>query len=61
MFFKLKKWFWTKRFEIKYRMVNPDVCCCGSSKCEGDSSHSYTNAKEYAIDLATRRAMGLVI
>lgn len=61
MWFKLKKWIWTKRFEFKYRKVDPDVCCCGSSDCGGDYSHGYVNAKEYHVDLATRRALGLVI
>ena len=30
-----KKWFWTKLYKFKYRMVDEDVCCCGSSNCDG--------------------------
>ena len=46
----LKRWFYTKIAEHKYRKVDPDVCCCGSSACDSDYTHSYTNAKQYAID-----------
>ena len=57
----IKKWILTKRFEFKYRKVDPDVCCCGSSDCKGDYSHPYVNAKEYYIDLAVRRALGIIV
>ena len=57
----IKRWLLQKSFEFKYRKIDADVCCCGSSNCEGDYSHSYTNAKEYHIDLAVRRALGIVI
>jgi hypothetical protein len=58
---KLKRWFWTKFFEFKYRRCDADVCCCGSSNCEGDYSHSYVNAKEYYIDRDVQIKLGLVI
>ena len=48
--FDIKKWYWNKHYNFKYRKCDEDVCCCGSSNCEGDSSHSYVNAKEYYID-----------
>lgn len=53
----LKKWFWTKVFEFEYRKVDPDVCCCGSSNCDGDYSHGYVNAKEYYTDIAVMSKM----
>ncbi len=46
------KWLWTKYYNFKYRKVDDDVCCCGSSDCSGDYSHSYVSAKEYAIKCA---------
>ena len=49
---KLKKWFWTIVYKFEYRKVDLDVCCCGSSNCEGDYSHGYVNAKDYNIDKA---------
>lgn len=35
---------------FEYRKVDEDVCCCGSSDCGGDYTHSYVNAKQYAIE-----------
>ena len=49
MKFKLLKWLYMVLATYKYRMVDPDVCCCGSSNCDGDYSHGYVNAKDYAI------------
>ena len=57
----VKRWLLKKRFEFKYRKVDPDVCCCGASDCSGDYSHPYTNAKEYHIDLEVRRVLGLIV
>jgi hypothetical protein len=45
----LKRWFWNKFYQFKYRKIDEDVCCCGSSNCDGDYSHSYVNAKQFAI------------
>ena len=50
----LKIWFWTAAYKFKYRMVDPDVCCCGSSSCDADATHAYTNAKEYAIEIGVK-------
>ena len=50
MYHKLSRWFYTKLAEYEYRKVDEDVCCCGSSQCDADYSHSYVNAKQYAID-----------
>lgn len=47
---KLKRWFWTKYYEFEYRKVDDNLCCCGESDCNGDSSHSPVNAKNYAIN-----------
>ena len=49
MFFKLQIWFYTKLAQWEYRKVDDEVCCCGSSNCNGDYSHSYVNAKNHAI------------
>ena len=46
----LKRWFLNLYYEFYYRKVDRDVCCCGSSNCDGDYTHSYVNAKDYAIE-----------
>ena len=43
----LKRWFLNLYYEFYYRKVDRDVCCCGSSNCDGDYSHSYVNARDY--------------
>lgn len=55
---RLLKWFYTKLAEYEYRNVDPDVCCCGSSQCDLDMTHSYTNAKEYAIRSYVKSKLG---
>jgi hypothetical protein len=57
---KLKRWFYTKLAEYEYRKVDQEVCCCGSSNCGGDYTHSYVNAKDYAIEQMVSRKLGLV-
>ena len=47
--FNIKKRLWNFYYNVYYRKVGSDVCCCGSSDCSGDMSHGYVNAKEYAI------------
>jgi hypothetical protein len=47
---KIKTWFYTKLAKYEYRKVDEDVCCCGSSQCDADYTHSYVNAKQHAID-----------
>jgi hypothetical protein len=49
--------FWTIVYRFKYRNVDNDVCCCGSSDCHGDYNHSYVNAKEYYIDKWVKEKM----
>ena len=49
---RVKRFFWIVVYKFQYRKVDPDVCCCGSSNCDGDYSHSYVNAKDYYIDKA---------
>ena len=51
------KWLLTKYYEFKYRKVDPDVCCCGSSDCYGDYSHGYVNAKDYHIERAVNQKL----
>ena len=53
----LRVWFWTAFYKFEYRKIDPDVCCCGSSTCDADMSHSYTNAKEYAIKSSVKRKL----
>ena len=50
----LKTWFWTAVYKFKYRIIDPDVCCCGSSSCDTDMTHAYTNAKQYAIEIGVK-------
>ena len=52
---KIKQWFWRKVYMFEYRKVDEDVCCCGSSDCGGDYTHSYVNAKQYAIETAVSK------
>ena len=58
--FNIKKWYWNKYYNFKYRKCDEDVCCCGNSNCEVDYSHIYVNAKEYYIDRDVRIKLGLV-
>ena len=58
--FDIKKWYWNKYYEFEYRKVDDNVCCCGESNCNGDSSHAPVEAKWYAIDCAVRAKLGLV-
>jgi len=48
----LKRWYLDCYYKFYYRKVDQDVCCCGSSNCDGDYTHSYVNAKDYAIEQA---------
>ena len=50
------KWIKTKYFEFKYRFVDEDLCCCGATSCDGDYSHSFRSAKEYAITSAVNKS-----
>ena len=52
---KIKQWFWRKVYMFEYRKVDVDVCCCGSSDCGGDYTHSYVNAKQHAIETSVSK------
>jgi hypothetical protein len=52
---KIKQWFWGRVYMFEYRKVDEDVCCCGSSDCGGDYTHSYVNAKQHAIETAVSK------
>lgn len=54
---KLKHFLWTLYYSQLYSFVDENLCCCGSNHCEGDMSHSFRSAKEYAITCAVEKKL----